>query len=80
MSKDYSYVDVYSYNVRYITKENGCKMYFAADLIRQYNTNNGTNKELKKCLQNKETLEMINLIYNGGMVPNLVPCFANAKK
>ena len=22
---------------------------------------------------------MINLIYNGGMVPNLVPCYANAK-
>ena len=54
-------------------------MYFAADLIRQYNKNNGTNKELKKCLQNKETIEMINLIYNGGMVPNLVPCYANAK-
>ena len=79
MSKDYSYIDVYGYNVHYITKENGCKMYFAADIIRQYNTNNGTNKVLKKCLQNKETLEMINLIYNGGMVPNLVPCYVNAK-
>lgn len=74
MSKDYSYVDVYGYNVRYITKENGCKMYFAADLIRQYNTNNGTNKGLNKCLQNKETREMINLIYNGGNIQNLVHC------
>lgn len=74
MSKDYSYIDVYNYNVRYITKDNGCKMYFAADIIRQYNANNGTNKVLKKCLQNKETIEMINLIYNDGMVPKLVPC------
>lgn len=74
MSKDYSYIDVYSYNVRYITKENGCKMYFAADLIRQYNTNNGTKKGLNKCLQNKETREMINLIYNGGNIQNLVYC------
>lgn len=73
MCKDYLYVDVYGFNVRYITNENGCKMYFAADLIRQYNKNNGTNKELKRCLQNKETQEMINLIYNGGMVQNFVP-------
>lgn len=73
MSKDYSYIDVYGYNVRYITKENGCKLYFAADLIRQYNTNNGTKKELKRCLQNKETLEMINLISNGGKVQDFVP-------
>lgn len=73
MSKDYSYVDVYGYNVRYITKENDCKMYFAADIIRQYNKNNGTNKELKRCLQNKETLEMINLISNQGKVQDFVP-------
>lgn len=72
MSKDYSYVDVYGYNVRYITKENGCKMYFAADIIRQYNDKNGTKKELKRCLQNKETLEMINLISNDGKVQNFV--------
>ena len=50
-------------------------MYFAADLIRQYNTNNGTKKGLNKCLQNKETREMINLIYNGGNIQNLVHCF-----
>lgn len=62
MSKDYSYVDVYGYNVRYITKENGCKMYFAADLIRQYNTNNGTNKELKNCLKAIDTKELIKTI------------------
>ena len=73
MSKDYSYVNVYNYNVRYITKYNGCKMYFAADIIRQYNETNGTKKELKRCLQNKETLEMINLIRNGGKVQNFVP-------
>ena len=79
MSKDYSYADVYGYNVHYITKENGCKMFFAADIIRQYNTNNGTNKVLKKCLQNKETLEMINLIYNGVMVPNFAPCLDKDK-
>ena len=80
MSKDYSYVDVYGYNVRYITKENGCKMYFAADLIRQYNETNGTNKGLNKCLQNKETREMINLIYNGGNIQNLVHCPISTKK
>lgn len=62
MSKDYSYVDVYGYNVRYITKENGCKMYFAADIIRQYNTNNGTNKELKNCLKAIDTKELIKTI------------------
>ena len=74
MSKYYSYIDVYGYNVRYITKDNGCKMYFAADLIRQYNETNGTKKGLNKCLQNKETREMINLIYNGGNIQNLVHC------
>ena len=73
MSKDYLYIDVYGYNVRYITKDNGCKLYFAADIIRQYNINNGTKKELKRCLQNKETLEMINLISNEGKVQNFVP-------
>ena len=62
MNKDYSYVDVYGYNVSYITKENGCKMYFAADIIRQYNKNNGTNKELKKCLQNNDTQEIIKFL------------------
>ena len=62
MSKDYLYVDVYGYNVSYITKENGCKMYFAADIIRQYNKNNGTNKELKKCLQNNDTQEIIKFL------------------
>ena len=62
MSKDYSYVDVYGYNVRYITKDNGCKLYFAADLIRQYNTNNGTNKELKNCLKAIDTKELIKTI------------------
>lgn len=74
MSKDYSYINVYGYNISYITKENGCKMYFAADIIRQYNKNNGTKKELRKCLQNKETREMINLICNDGNVKNLVHC------
>lgn len=73
MSKDYSYVDVYGYNVRYITKVNGCKLYFAADIIRQYNINNGSKKELKKCLQNKETLEMINLISNDGKGQDFAP-------
>lgn len=62
MIKDYSYVDVYGYNVRYITKENGCKMYFAADLIRQYNYNNETNKEFKNCLRLNETQELIQVI------------------
>ena len=78
MSKDYSYVDVYGYNVRYITKENGCKMYFAADLIRQYNTNNGTNKELKRCLQNNDTQELIQVISKNysvdGQRRNFTPC------
>ena len=37
-------------------------MYFAADIIRQYNTNNGTNKELKKCLQNNDTQEIIKFL------------------
>ena len=73
MSKDYLYIDVYGFNVRYITKENGCKLYFAADIIRQYNEKNGSKKELKRCLQNKETLEMINLISNEGKVQNFVP-------
>ena len=64
MNKDYSYVDVYGYNVSYITKENGCKMYFAADIIRQYNETNGTKKELKKCLQNNDTQEIIKFLGN----------------
>lgn len=72
MSKDYLYIDVYGFNVRYIANENGCKLYFAADIIRQYNEKNGTKKELKRCLQNKETLEMINLISNDGKVQNFV--------
>ncbi len=62
MIKDYLYVDVYGYNVRYITNENGVKMYFAADLIRQYNTYNRTNKEFKNCLRLNETQELIQVI------------------
>ena len=62
MIENYSFIDVYGYNVRYITKENGVKMFFAADLIRQYNDTNGTNKQLRKCLDNNETQEMISLI------------------
>ena len=83
MSKDYSYVDVYDYNVRYITKENSCKMYFAADIIRQYNTNNGTNKELKNCLQNKDTQELIQVISKNYSVDgqrwNFTPCLYKDK-
>ena len=76
MSKDYSYVDVYGYNVRYITKENGCKMYFAADLIRQYNTNNGTNKELKNCLKAIDTKELIKTIASMQRI-EMKRCFNN---
>ena len=76
MSKDYSYVDVYGYNVHYITKENGCKMYFAADIIRQYNKNNGTNKELKKCLQNNDTQEIIKFLGKRQQT-NLADCSLN---
>lgn len=42
---------------------------FKDENIRQYNTNNGTNKELKKCLQNKDAQEMISLIASTGNVP-----------
>ena len=58
-------------------------MYFAADLIRQYNTNNGTNKELKKCLQNNDTKELIQVISKNysvsGQRTNFAPCLDKDK-
>lgn len=52
-------INIYNYNVRYIINENNKKMYLAADIIKQYNDINGTNKELRKCFENKESQEMI---------------------
>lgn len=69
MIENYSFIDVYGYNVRYTINENGVKMYFAADLIFQYNEKNGTHKQLRKCLDNNETQEMISLIASTGNVP-----------
>ena len=58
-------------------------MYFAADIIRQYNTNNGTNKELKNCLQNKDTQELIQVISKNYSVDgqrwNFTPCLYKDK-
>ena len=59
---NYSSVDVYGYEVRYIINDNNVKMYFASDIIRQYNEKNGTNKELKNCFKSNDSQELIKTI------------------
>ena len=55
-------------------------MYFAADIIRQYNTNNGTNKVLKKCLQNKDTQELLEFYQNDTVPENSPDQYKNEEK
>ena len=76
MCEDLASIDVYSYNVHYITKENNKRMFLAADIIRQYNEFNGTNKQLKKCLQNNDTQEIIKFLGNK-QCTNLAYCSLN---
>lgn len=55
-------VNVYGYNVHYIKKSDGTIMYFAADIVKQFNTKNNTRKQLRYCLENRETKELIEVI------------------
>lgn len=65
MCEDLYTIDVYGYNVHFIIKDNNKKMFLAADIIRQYNTINGKNKEFRKYFENKDGQEMI--IFLGNM-------------
>lgn len=64
MCEDLYTIDVYGYNVHFIIKENNKKMFLAADIIRQYNSINGKNKELRKYFENKDGQEMIVFLGN----------------
>ena len=55
-------INVYGYNVHYIKKSDGTIMYFAADIVKQYNTKNGKKKQFKNCLANKDTIDLIQVI------------------
>lgn len=55
-------VNVYGYDVHYIKKSDGTIMYFAADIVKQFNTKNNTRKQLRYCLENRETKELIEVI------------------
>ena len=55
-------INVYGYDVHYIKKSDGTIMYFAADLVKQYNTKNGKKKQFKNCIANKDTIELIQVI------------------
>ena len=55
-------VNVYGYNVHYIKKSDGTIMYFAADIVKMFNTRNNTRKQLRYCLENKDTHDLIKVI------------------
>ena len=55
-------VNVYGYDVHYTKKSNGIIMYYAADIVRQFNTKNGKKKRFTHCLELKETKELIQVI------------------
>ena len=49
---DFEIKEFYNYKIRSIV-DNGIEMFFVTDLIRQYNKENNTNKQLKKYLETK---------------------------
>ena len=55
-------INVYGYDVHYIKKSDGTIMYFAADIVRQFNTKNGKKKRFTHCLELNETKELIQVI------------------
>lgn len=55
-------INVYGYDVHYIKKSDETIMYFAADIVKQYNTKNGKKKHFYHCLENKDTKELIQVI------------------
>lgn len=55
-------VNIYGYNVHYIKKSDGTIMYFAADIVRQFNTKNNQKKRFTHCLENKDTHDLIKVI------------------
>ena len=57
-------VNVYGYNVRYITNENNVKMYLASDLLKQYNEKHSCDKRLNNWLRSSQTIEYLNYINN----------------
>ena len=49
---DFEIKEFYNYKIRSIV-DNGIEMFFVTDLIRQYNKENNTNKQLKKIFRDK---------------------------
>ena len=81
--EDLEIKNFYNYKIRSII-EDGVEMFFVTDLIRQYNQINGTNRQLKHYLENKQTREFINEfneIFNAGKGPreNSVKKYLNIK-
>lgn len=77
-----SVVNVYGYEVRYVCKDNGKKLFFISDIIRQYNEKNGTNKDIRECFKTKDTEEMIKIIavHGCGVFPSSVSNSKNNRK
>ena len=55
-------VNVYGYDVHYTKKSNGIIMYFAADIVKMFNTRNNQKKRFTHCLENKDTHDLIKVI------------------
>ena len=69
---DFEIKEFYNYKIRSIV-DNGIEMFFVTDLIRQYNKENNTNKQLKKYLETKQFQEILDeliKISNAPIRPN----------
>ena len=58
---DFQEVEFYNYTIR-MTVVDGVEMYLVSDLLKQYNEINGTKKEMKHWLENKNTQELLNYL------------------
>ena len=71
-------VNIYGYNVHYIKKSDGKIMYFAADIVSQFNTKNNQKKHFYHCLENKDTKELIKVIAENQEKSSEVPMPGNS--
>ena len=71
-------VNVYGYDVHYTKKSNGIIMYFAADIVSQFNTKNNQKKHFYHCLENKDTKELIKVIAENQEKSSGVPMLGNS--
>ena len=55
---DFEIKEFYNYKIRSVV-ENNIEMFFASDLIKQYNSVHNTNKKLKKYLETKQAHDLL---------------------